>query len=694
MKSLTSYILISLLVFILIDNGNAQVKEGVSGLPESQRDSVILREEIEEITVTAFKRPYNLYNTPAPINLIRYEQLESGSGITTADALNLVPGILMHHGTINTNRLTIRGIGTRTPYGTNKIKAYFGEIPLTTGDGETTLEDLEPVTVKRAEIIKGPASSLFGAGLGGTIIFYPVSISENFVTSQSTIASFGTVKNNLSAGVVSGDLNIFMLGSLLESEGFRENNSTGRKNFLLNSYYKLSDKINLNLLVKATKLKAFIPSSLDYQTFTQSPEKAAHNWYSVKGYEDYTTGQFGLSLNFNPGPDKKLSVATFGSMRDADELRPFNKLIEKSHYSGLRGNFQKSFYAGNSEHTLITGIEIFREKYNWSTVSNQNEGEILSDNHEKRSYENIFFQLESEINDKLYFSTGLNSNLTRFIYNDRFLKDDDQSGSHKYKPIISPRFGVSYILSPAISFFGNVSHGFSTPTFEETLLPQGQINPEIKPETGWNTEIGMRMHSSERFQGSVSYYRIHINNLLVARRTGEDSYMGVNAGKSLHPGLEAELRLSLLPPGTLPSLIFNGNITLPNYHFLDFTDNDNDYSGNTLPGTPDNTWLTAVNFKPLQNIEFTAWYRHAGKMYLDDANSGYSQQYGITNIQIRLSFKTKLTAIGLKTGIMNIFNVRYASMLAINAPAFGDNLPRYYYPGDPRNSFLSVVFNL
>jgi iron complex outermembrane receptor protein len=426
----------------------------------------------------------------------------------------------------------------------------------------------------------------------------------------------------------------------------------------------------------------------------ESPEKAAPNWYAVKGYEDYTTGQFGLSLNFNPGQDKKFSVATFGSMRDADELRPFNKLIEQSQYSGLRANFQKSFFKGTSEHTLITGIEVFRERYNWSTVSNENEGGILSDNHEKRSYENIFLQFESEIKDKLYFSTGLNSNLTRFIYNDRFLKDGDQSGSHKYKPIISPRFGVSYILSPSISFFGNLSHGFSTPTFEETLLPQGQINPEIKPETGWNTEIGMRMHSSERFQGSVSYYRIHINNLLVARRTGEDAYMGVNAGKSLHPGLEAELRLSLLPPGSVPSLIFNGNITLTNYHFLDFTDNDNDYSGNALPGTPDNTWLASVNFKPVKNIEFTAWHRHAGKMYLDDANSDYSKQYGITNIQIRLSFKTKLTAIGLKTGIMNIFDVRYASMLAINAPGFGGNLPRYYYPGDPRNSFLSVVFNL
>ena len=76
--------------------------------------------------------------------------------------LNRIPGILMHHGTFNTNRLTIRGIGSRTPYSTNKIKAYLGEIPLTSGDGETVLEDLENSSIQRVEIIKGPSSSLYG----------------------------------------------------------------------------------------------------------------------------------------------------------------------------------------------------------------------------------------------------------------------------------------------------------------------------------------------------------------------------------------------------------------------------------------------------------------------------------------------------------------------------------------------------
>src|SRR6056297_3165886 len=155
--------------------------------PATPRDTTALSGEIDEITVTAFRTPYNIYNTPAPVNLITPRQLEIGDAFTPVEALNLVPGVLMHHGTLNTNRLTIRGIGSRTPYATNKIKAYFGEIPLTSGDGETTLEDLENTSISRIEIIKGPSSSLFGAGLGGVILFHPKNVVQNFVRNKTTL---------------------------------------------------------------------------------------------------------------------------------------------------------------------------------------------------------------------------------------------------------------------------------------------------------------------------------------------------------------------------------------------------------------------------------------------------------------------------------------------------------------------------
>jgi iron complex outermembrane receptor protein len=658
---------------------------------DTKTDTTSLSGKIEEVTVTAFRTPYNLFNTPAPVNLITTVQLASGSALTPVEALNQIPGVLMHHGTLNTNRLTIRGIGSRTPYATNKIKAYFGEIPLTSGDGETTLEDLENPAISRVEIIKGPASSLFGAGLGGVILFQPKTVATNFVENRTTLASFGTVKNSLSAGIIHNDLNIYALGSWLKSDGFRKNNTTNRGNLLLHSNYSFSENTNLQVLLKATKMKAFIPSSLDWPTFQESPEQAASNWGGISGYEDYFTGQFGLSFNIFTNRKHKISVATFGSFRNADELRPFNKLEEQSDYIGARGYIQKTISGENAELTLTSGVEFFREKYDWATISNEAGRNLLSDNREKRSYENLFFQAESNFNDLFYLSAGINGNLTRFDYNDQFTSNGDQSGNYSYKPVISPRIGFNYVIVPGFSFFGNLSHGFSTPTFEETLLPAGEINKDIKPETGWNAEAGLRTVIDDRLTATLSYYRIYVKNLLVARRTGQDAYIGVNAGESLHPGLEAAFRLIILERGNYPLFSINGNATIANYHFREFVDDGTDYSGNLLPGTTKNTWLLAANFGPVENLNFHAWHRHTGKMPVNDANSDFTNPYGLTNFEVTYNNNFSKLNLELKAGVENIFDVHYASMLAVNAPAFGGNLPRYYYPGNPRNYFVSVL---
>jgi iron complex outermembrane receptor protein len=684
------FLQLTILLLLMLFQFTGKSQEKVT----TEKDTTALSRKIDEVTVSAFRSPYNLFNTPAPINVLSTLQLEMGNSLTTVEALNQAPGLLMQTGTMNTNRLTIRGIGSRTPYGTNKIKAYFGEIPLTTGDGETVLEDLENTAIKRVEIVKGPSSSLFGAGLAGVILFHPKTAAQNFAQNQTTIGSFGTIKNVLSAGVVSNKLDVFALGAILKSDGYRENNKTNRSNILINSTFTFSPNTNIQVLLKGTKMNANIPSSLDLPTFQQTPEKAAANWAAIQGYEEYTNGQFGVSMNFLPDNNHKISAAVFGSFRDADELRPFNRLKESSNYLGSRAYGQKTIIGESSKFILSTGIEFFREKYNWSTISNSASAGLLSDNTEQRQYENLFFQVESNFKEKIFVSAGVNGNLTQFYYTDKFFENGDQSGNQNYKPTISPRLGANVVVSRNFSVFGNVSHGFSTPTFEETLLPAGEINTEIKPETGWNAEIGVRSQLYGRVQFSASYYRIYIKNLLVARRTGEDAYVGVNAGKSLHPGFETEIKWNVTNPSNLPSLTISGNATIANYHFSDFTDLNVDYSGNNLPGTTKNTIFVLANFNPTKNINLNLWYRFAGKMPVNDANSAYSDANGITNFETRFYGKLNKLKFELKAGIQNIFDIQYASMLAVNAPAIGNNLPRYYYPGNPRNYFVSVLIGL
>ncbi|GAL79856.1 probable tonB-dependent receptor yncD precursor [Algibacter lectus] len=205
------------------------------------------------------------------------------------------------------------------------------------------------------------------------------------------------------------------------------------------------------------------------------------------------------------------------------------------------------------------GGEFFKDRYiskNYENLyeeapegSGSVEGDKFSDFKENRTYYNLFFESNYQASEKTMLSFGLNLNKTAYTLSDRFISDEnpDQSGDYSFKAILSPKFGISHQLSKHISLYSNISHGFSPPSTQETLLPDGLINTDIKPETGWNFELGTRSaFYNNRLQFNLALYRLDVRNLLVARRTGNDQFIGVNAGRTLHNGLETVIKYQWL----------------------------------------------------------------------------------------------------------------------------------------------------
>jgi iron complex outermembrane recepter protein len=81
--------------------------------------------------------------------------------------------------------------------------------------------------------------------------------------------------------------------------------------------------------------------------------------------------------------------------------------------------------------------------------------------------------------------------------------------------------------------------------------------------------------------------------------------------------------------------VFDANATFANYHFRDFVDNDTDYSGNLLPGTARTTYYLSGDYRFAANYGIRAWHRFTGQMPVNDANSAFTDPYGITNIEFR-----------------------------------------------------------
>ncbi len=644
-----------------------------------------------EFIVTAPRIPVTL-NTPAPVMKMYPEDLQRDDNLTITPALNRIPGVYMQSGTLSTNRISIRGIGSRSPFGTAKIRAYLDEIPLTSGVGETSLEDIDLSLLQEVEIFKGPTASVYGAGLGGLIHLKsnaPLPPQGGQAFAQAQVGSFGLLRTvasvNLSGQKARLDLNY----NKTHSDGWRDNNEYDREGFTALSKLNVIKNGITTLLVNYTRVKGFIPSSLNKADFENNPKKAATIWANIKGFEEYDKIIAGLSHQQSFSSKFSNTTSLFSTWRDAYEPRPFGILDENSVAFGGRTRFE---YKQTESLRYNVGGEVFSEHYNWQnfqlfrnadgTVSPDT---LLQDNKENRFYYNVFAEAAWR-SQKWTMNAGVNVNQTNYTLDDQLLTDgNDFSGEYNFKTIVSPRIGVVYRLKSEINLYSTVSHGFSPPTLEETLTPAGAINPDIQPEQGWNFEIGSRGYNIRgKLSYEITFYTMQIKDLLVARRTAIDQFIGVNAGKTIHNGIEAYLHYKILRNNDILQ-IFAG-YTFADYKFDEFVDGDNDYSGNRLTGTSPHIASAGLDFnEPRTGLYGNITFQFTDAIPLNDANSLYNDAYKLFNSKIgwRKMLGTKWN-LDIYTGINNILDEKYASMLQINA--LGPAL-RYYYPGLPRNFY-------
>ncbi|HET7734252.1 MAG TPA: TonB-dependent receptor plug domain-containing protein, partial [Paludibacter sp.] len=154
------------------------------------------RYNLDEVVVTSFRYTQNIRNISAPIQLIGKTKIENNDIGDLSAVLNSVPGLQMQSGTFQTTKITIRGIGSRSPYGTSRTRAFLDDIPLTTGDGSTVLDDIDLSFIDKIEIVKGPYSAWYGSGMGGSLRFVSLQESSKPLTAEAKISlgSFGLEK--------------------------------------------------------------------------------------------------------------------------------------------------------------------------------------------------------------------------------------------------------------------------------------------------------------------------------------------------------------------------------------------------------------------------------------------------------------------------------------------------------------------
>lgn len=675
-------------------------------LDVDRESTIVLRVNpfvLQGITVQSAVKSEEYQRYPGGLGLLSTDVLKTSDNSIITEALNSIPGAYMHSGAYNINRVTIRGIGSRTPFSTNKIRAYFGDIPLTDGGGETAIEDLDMAGLGEVVVFKGPNSSLYGSGLGGVIQMKPrhIELGRNAIFGELTRGSYGLLRGNV-GWQHHGEKSKLIGGYFHQSsDGYRDNNKFERDAIqIAGSFY--GKKSILRGIAYYVSQFAGIPSSINEEDFRNDPTKAAFTWNAAQGFEEYEKLLLGLTYEKVLKPGFSWRTSIYGNHRDAYEPRPFNILSESTTGVGVRSIVEGEL-AGRG--FVIGGIEVFGDRYDRRTFVNRYQdfpgegsvkGNLTSSFREHRKFYTLFAEIEYPLNEKLKLVMGTSLNQTFYDLDDKFNTDSlDQSGVYTFDGVFSPRLAFTYDFNKWHSVFLSGSRGFSPPTLEETLTPGGAINPYIKPETGWSFEAGLKGSTADsRIAYDVSLYTMHIRNLLVSRRLADDQYVGVNAGSTLHQGLEINLKSRLVNSRNF-TLDLRNMSAFNRFEFREFVEeldgNVNDFSGQQLTGVPQTSNVTRFDLKWKRVFYAQAEWRFTGKMPITDSNEIFADSYQIVNAMIGLLPSiTKKISVDISYRVANLFDRQYASMLAINASSFGGNAPRYYYPGLPTNHQISL----
>ena len=626
-----------------------------------------------------------LKNNNISTSVIDDIEFRKNEGEFLINSLNQVNGVYSHSAGYNTNRITIRGMGSRSPYSTNKIKAYLNNIPLSNGVGETTIEDFGIEILDQIEINKGPNSSIYGSGLGGNIVLKTSKNFEKTVKIKSIFKSFNTYQNSISISKKINRLNFLLNFEKIKSDGYRDNNSYENNRVFVSVNYEINNNYVIDFIHFYNSADALIPSSLSLENFINNPSNAAFSWRNVEGGEDYNRSLTGLT--FNSKKDKYSSSTTFFYKTfNNDENRPFNYLIEDSESFGFRhiGKFPLNSF------NLSYGLEYSDENYLFSTWDEygSTDQSIISQQTQDRKNYNFFLQVDKSFKNS-FLTFGIGSNKINYDWVD---ETESSTLSYNTKTIISPRLSYNHNLDN-ISIFGNISHGFSSPNIDETLDENGIVNPDIKPETGWNYELGLIGSTNNNYLSyNLNLYYMDIKNLLVAQRTSLDTFTGVNAGRTTHPGLEATINFPLLRSQNL-TITSSNNFSKYWYIFKEFNNRGNDYSLNKLTGVPTQTSYSKIKID-FKNYIAQVSLQNVGKIPMNDANELFSDAYSVVDFTISKHFSFNNFDINISSGIKNLFDKKYASGIVINARGFGGRDPRYYYPGLPRNYFISLNLSI
>jgi iron complex outermembrane receptor protein len=650
---------------------------------------------LEEVTIRSYEANRPLLQVPASVGLVMSTDLQRFSNTSLVSSVNNIPGIRMEERSPGSYRFSIRGSSLRSPFGVRNVKVYWNELPLTDPGGNTYLNQLDANAINQIEIIKGPGSSLYGAGTGGVILLKtPQPENENILSASWMGGSFGLSNYQFSYSQGKENTSHYVGYQHQQSDGYREQTRMVRDQ--LNSTFKFSfsDKEELETAIFYTDLYYQTPGGLNEAEYNANPQQARPPAGTQPGA---VAQQAGVSLrsfytgiyhqyHFSKNLHNRTGVYGNFVQFNNPAIRNYERRLEQNFGARTVTDFSTSLQGWKA--TLQGGGEF---QHGYSPVKNyQNLGGypgLLQSDEEIRTLQYSVFGQGELSKDNWILTGGLSANWVSYNLLQLNLTPAVEQEVN-YDPVVTPRVAVLRKINDAFSVFGNMSWGFSPPTLAEVRPSNGVFNTTLKPEKGTQIEIGGKGYFANRkFYTELTIYHFALDETIVVRRDEDGADYFVNSGATNQNGVE--LLLNWQPDinsSFLSAIKLWTGITLNKYEFKDYVKDNVSYSGNQLTGTPKEVITGGADLFFAKGFYLNLTANYTSEIPLNDANSVIAKSY--TLLGARAGFKSQLSSslpFELFAGADNLLDEKYSLGNDLNAAG-----GRYYNAAPTRNFYFGL----
>ncbi|MGB9836554.1 MAG: TonB-dependent receptor [Candidatus Saccharicenans sp.] len=463
-------------------------KEEISGSPQFRPH--------EEIVVTATMSPLEVKNSTVSTSVVSQEKLSALHVSNALNALLYEPGIfIMRTGDFGRSDVEIRGLGQRG----QRIGVMVDGRPEKMGIFGCVVTQTFPFdNVDRLEVVRGPNSVFYGSdALGGVVNIITHTPGRGFENEiKSSYGSFNTKQLNLRHGAGFDKFKYYLTFDHSESDGHLTNSSYRGDSFTAKAMYNFREKWTLTLSGKYY-------AGLKHEPTILYPNPPQENWF------DYKRGAADLTLaRHSDVSDLSFKFYTdFGRHHFSDGWNSRDRVY---------GSILKHTWSGWKNNQLTVGAD-------YRYLSGQSFNYPVGSWH--RSEGGFFVYDQFTFRQKVILTGGARLNLDS-VYGTAF----------------APNAGLVFLLSENTTLRALVSKGFRSPQLNELYLFPSS-NPELKPETLWNYEVGINQRFLQRFDFGLTLFTMKGRNFIELRPnpTPPPMYRMTNIGTYRAKGVEATL---------------------------------------------------------------------------------------------------------------------------------------------------------